>query len=95
MAIVQTSIVPIGIEGTSHSPCVAKTFSFLLESSLDCEPTAVEIITSGETHEIWDLQKKMYESCFDVDMQRFLKQTKIDNRPGKDCSPHRRFDLYG
>jgi uncharacterized protein (TIGR00106 family) len=80
MAIVEISVVPLGIPGTSLSPFVARALEVLEESSLDYELTAMGTIISGDLDRIWDVLRRMHESCFDGGVKRVLTQVKIDDR---------------
>lgn len=90
MAVVQISVVPLGVPGTSLSDYVARAVKVLQESSLNYELTAMGTIISGDLDEIWDVLKRMHESCFDLDAPRVLTQIKIDDRRDKAGSPEQK-----
>lgn len=90
MAIVEISIVPIGVQGTSLSAYVAKALTILRTTSLKYELTAMGTIISGDIEEIWDVLKQMHESCFKLDAPRVLTQIKIDDRRDKVGNPEQK-----
>lgn len=90
MAIVEISIVPIGVQGTSLSAYVAKALTILRTTSLKYELTAMGTIISGDIEEIWDVLKQMHESCFELDAPRVLTQIKIDDRRDKVGNPEQK-----
>ena len=83
MAVVEISVVPLGLEGTSLSSYVAQALTVLQESSLDYELTAMGTIISGDLDEIWVVLRKMHESCFAPGVPRVLTSIKIDDRRDK------------
>lgn len=87
MAVVQVSIVPIGVSGTSLSAYVARALRVLQESPLEYQLTAMGTIISGDLDLIWDVLRKMHESCFELDAPRMLTQIKIDDRRDKRGDP--------
>ncbi|MGV8074454.1 MAG: MTH1187 family thiamine-binding protein [Syntrophobacteraceae bacterium] len=87
MAIVEISVVPIGIEDTSLSKYVAKAVQIAKESSLTYELTAMGTIISGEMEAVWEVLKKMHESCFIAGVGRVLTTIKIDDRRDKPGTP--------
>lgn len=80
MAVVEISIVPIGIESTSLSSYVARAVRVLKESSLQYELTGMGTIISGDLDEIWRVLRAMHESCFGLEVSRVLTQIRIDDR---------------
>ncbi len=90
MAIVEISVVPLGISGCSLSTHVAKVLSVLKESSLQYELTAMGTIISGDLDEIWNVLKKMHESVFSSDVCRVLTQIKIDDRRDRKATPEQK-----
>jgi uncharacterized protein (TIGR00106 family) len=83
MAVVEVSIIPLGVPGTSLSDHVARVLRVLQESSLKFELTAMGTIINGDLEEIWQVLKKMHESCFAGEVGRVLTQVKIDDRRDK------------
>ena len=83
MAVVEISVVPLGVPGTSLSDYVARAVKVLQESSLNYELTAMGTIISGNLDEIWEVLRRMHESCFDLEAPRVLTQIKIDDRRDK------------
>lgn len=83
MAVVEVSIVPIGVPSTSLSSYVVEAIKVVRESSLQFELTAMGTIISGDLDEIWDVLKKMHESCFASGAGRVLTSIKIDDRRDK------------
>jgi uncharacterized protein (TIGR00106 family) len=86
MAVVEVSIIPLGLPGTSLSAHVARVLKVLQESSLKFELTAMGTIINGDLEEIWQVLKKMHESCFAGEVGRVLTQVKIDDRRDKPAS---------
>lgn len=83
MAVVEVSIIPLGVPGTSLSGHVARVLKVLQKSSLKFELTAMGTIINGDLEEIWQVLKKMHESCFEGEVGRVLTQVKIDDRRDK------------
>jgi uncharacterized protein (TIGR00106 family) len=90
MAVVEVSIIPLGVPGTSLSGHVARVLKVLQESSLKFELTAMGTIINGDLEEIWQVLKKMHESCFAGEVGRVLTQVKIDDRRDKPASPEQK-----
>jgi uncharacterized protein (TIGR00106 family) len=86
MAVVEVSIIPLGVPGTSLSGHVARVLKVLQESSLKFELTAMGTIINGDLEEIWQVLRKMHESCFAGEVGRVLTQVKIDDRRDKPAS---------
>jgi uncharacterized protein (TIGR00106 family) len=80
MAVVEISVVPLGVEGTSLSSYVAQALRVLEESRLEYELTAMGTIISGDLDEIWKVLRKMHESCFGPGVPRVLTSIKVDDR---------------
>jgi uncharacterized protein (TIGR00106 family) len=80
MAIVEVSIVPIGIENTSLSSYVAGALKVLAESALEHQLTAMGTIISGDLDEILTEVRRMHETCFRAGAGRVLTQIRIDDR---------------
>lgn len=83
MAIVEVSVVPIGVAGTSLSRYVATALAILKESGLHYELTAMGTIISGDLDAIMRVTQKMHESCFEGTIARVLTTIRIDDR--RDC----------
>jgi len=90
MAVVELSIVPIGIENTSLSSYVAQAVKVLKTSSLEYQLTAMGTIISGDLDEILGIIRQMHESCFAAGAKRVLTQIKIDDRRDKAGSPEQK-----
>jgi uncharacterized protein (TIGR00106 family) len=90
MAVVEVSIIPLGVPGTSLSGHVARVLRVLQESSLRYELTAMGTIISGDLEEILQVLRKMHESCFSKGVTRVLTQIKIDDRRDKPASPEQK-----
>ena len=80
MAIVELSIVPIGIESTSLSSYVAGAIKVLEKTALKYELTAMGTIISGDLDDIVKAIRQMHESCFAAGVMRVLTQIRIDDR---------------
>jgi uncharacterized protein (TIGR00106 family) len=90
MAVVEVSIIPLGVPGTSLSGHVARVLRVLQESSLPYELTAMGTIISGDLDKILEVLRKMHERCFSGDVTRVLTQIKIDDRRDKPASPEQK-----
>jgi uncharacterized protein (TIGR00106 family) len=90
MAVVEVSIIPLGVPGTSLSGHVARVLRVLRESSLKYELTAMGTIISGDLEDILQVVRKMHESCFAGEVTRVLTQIKIDDRRDKLGSPEQK-----
>ncbi|MHC1726325.1 MAG: MTH1187 family thiamine-binding protein [Syntrophobacteraceae bacterium] len=90
MAVVELSIVPIGVESTSLSSYVAGVIKVLAKSSLKYELTAMGTIISGDLDEILNIIRQMHESCFSSGAMRVLTQIRIDDRRDKKGSPEQK-----
>jgi uncharacterized protein (TIGR00106 family) len=80
MAIVEVSVVPIGVAGTSLSGYVQQALGVLRQSGLCYELTAMGTIIHGDLDEIWPVLRRMHESCFLSQVGRVLTQIKVDDR---------------
>ncbi len=87
MAVVELSIVPIGVENTSLSSYVANALKVLKSTSLEYHLTAMGTIISGDLDEILKTIRLMHESCFEAGAMRVLTQIKVDDRRDKKGSP--------
>lgn len=83
MAVVELSIVPLGVEKTSLSSYVAQALRVLKKSSLEHQLTAMGTIITGDLDEILATIRQMHESFFDGGVQRVLTQIRIDDRRDK------------
>ena len=90
MAVVEISVVPIGVQTTSLSSYVATAVKVLKESGLHYEMTAMGTIISGDLNEIWAVLMRMHESCFQLNAVRVLTQIKIDDRRDKAATPEQK-----
>jgi uncharacterized protein (TIGR00106 family) len=90
MAIVEVSIIPLGVSGPSLSAHVARVLKVLQESSLHFELTAMGTIISGDLDEILQVLRKMHERCFSGEVARVLTQIKIDDRRDQPASPEQK-----
>ena len=90
MAVVEVSIVPIGVAGTSLSGYVATALEVLRASTVQYELTAMGTILSGDLDEILGVVRRMHESLFDKGAPRVLTQIKIDDRRDRIGSPQQK-----
>jgi uncharacterized protein (TIGR00106 family) len=86
MAIVELSIVPIGVKSTSISSYVAEAVRVLEKTSMKYELTAMGTIISGDLDDIFRIIRQMHESCFIVGAMRVLTQIRIDDRRDRESS---------
>jgi len=86
MAIVELSIVPIGVASTSMSSYVAEAIRVLEKTSLKYELTSMGTIISGDLDDILSAIRRMHESLFTAGAVRVLTQVRIDDRRDKESS---------
>jgi len=86
MAIVELSIVPIGVASTSMSSYVAEAIRVLEKTSLKYELTSMGTIISGDLDDILSTMRRMHESLFAAGAVRVLTQVRIDDRRDKESS---------
>ncbi|NTV41694.1 MAG: MTH1187 family thiamine-binding protein [Syntrophobacteraceae bacterium] len=86
MAVVEISIVPLGIQGTSLSSYVARALKVLGRSRLRYELTGMGTIISGDLDEIWSVLREMHESCFAGEANRVLTTIRIDDRRDREST---------
>ena len=86
MAIVELSIVPIGVASTSMSSYVAEAIRVLEKTSLKYELTSMGTIISGDLDDILSTMRRMHESLFAAGAVRVLTQVRIDDRRDKQSS---------
>lgn len=84
MAIVEVTIIPLGVPGSSLSHYVARVIRTLEETPLHYELTPMGTIISGDLDAIWAVLRRMHESCFSDEVPRVLTQIRIDDR--RDCA---------
>lgn len=90
MAVVELSIVPIGVESTSLSSFVAGALRVLKETPLEYQLTGMGTIITGDLDEILKTVRRMHESCFSGGAMRVLTQIRIDDRRDKVGSPEQK-----
>jgi uncharacterized protein (TIGR00106 family) len=90
MAIVEVSVVPIGVAGTSLSGYVQQALVVLRQSGLRYELTAMGTIIHGDLDEIWPVLRRMHESCFLPQVRRVLTQIKVDDRRDRESTPEQK-----
>ena len=83
MAIVEVSIVPIGIPETSLSGYVADALRVLKKSGLKYELTSMGTIVEGDLDEIMRTIKEMHDTTFQREIMRVVTTIKIDDRRDK------------
>ncbi len=92
MAIVEVSIVPLGLQERSLSRHVARVLKVVRESHVSYELTAMGTILSGDLDEIWVLLRKMHEACFEEGVSRVLTQVRVDDRRDIAASPDQKVE---
>ena len=90
MAVVEVSIVPIGIATTSLSGYVATALEVLRGSNVQYELTAMGTILSGDLDDVLAVVRRMHESLFAKGAPRVLTQIKIDDRRDRVGSPRQK-----
>lgn len=83
MAIVEVSIVPLGLSTTSLSNQVASALQPLKESGLRYTLTAMGTIIEGEVEEVMRCVLKMHEVPFAKGAGRVYTTIKVDDRRDK------------
>ncbi len=92
MAVVEVSVVPIGVAGTSLSDYVAAALEVVRASSIDHELTAMGTILSGDLDDVLAVVRRMHERLFEVGAPRVLTQIRIDDRRDRPASPRRKIE---
>ena len=83
MAILEISIVPIGIQGTSLSPYVADCLRVLKEEKARYELSAMGTNIEGNLRDLMRIAMKMHEVPFKKGAPRVLTTMRIDDRRDK------------
>jgi uncharacterized protein (TIGR00106 family) len=83
MAILEISIVPIGIRGSSLSPYVADCLRVLKKEKAHYELTAMGTNVEGDLKKLIRIALKMHEVPFRKGAPRVLTTLKIDDRRDK------------
>ncbi|MFH1623746.1 MAG: MTH1187 family thiamine-binding protein [Pseudomonadota bacterium] len=86
MAIVEVSVVPLGVSDTSLSDYVADALKVLKDSGLKFELTSMGTIVEGDLGTILGVISDMHETPFRKGIMRVLTTIKIDDRRDKDAS---------
>ncbi len=83
MAILEISIVPIGIEGSSLSSYVAGCLQVLKKEKVRYELTAMGTNIQGSLRDLMRVALKMHEAPFKKGAPRVLTTMRIDDRRDK------------
>ena len=83
MAILEISVVPIGVEGSSLSPYVADCIRILKQEKVHYELTAMGTNIEGELKDLLRIALKMHQAPFKKGAPRVLTTIKIDDRKDK------------
>jgi uncharacterized protein (TIGR00106 family) len=83
MAILEVSIVPIGIQGSSLSSYVADCLRILKEEKVRYELTAMGTNVEGELKKLIKIALRMHDVPFKKGAPRVLTTLKIDDRRDK------------
>jgi uncharacterized protein (TIGR00106 family) len=86
MAIVEVSVVPLGVSDTSLSDYVADALKVLKDSGLKFELTSMGTIVEGDLGTILGVISDMHETPFRKGIMRVLTTIKIDDRRDKVAS---------
>ena len=86
MAIVEVSIVPLGLSGTSLSAQVASVLEPLKKSGLHYTLTAMGTIIEGDLEEVMKCVLKMHDLPFQGGVKRVYTTIKVDDRRDKQIS---------
>jgi uncharacterized protein (TIGR00106 family) len=83
MAILEISVVPIGLEGSSLSSFVADCLRVLRKEKIRYELTAMGTNIEGDLKDLIKVALKMHEVPFKKGAPRVLTTLKIDDRRDK------------
>jgi len=83
MAILEISIVPIGMEGSSLSSYVADCLQVLKEENVRYELSAMGTNIEGDLKDLMRVAMKMHEVPFKKGAPRVLTTMRIDDRRDK------------
>jgi len=83
MAILEISIVPLGIKGSSLSPYVADCLRILKKEKVHFELTAMGTNLEGDLKDLIRVVLKMHEAPFKKGAPRVLTTLRIDDRRDK------------
>ena len=83
MAILEISVVPIGIKGSSLSPYVADCLRVLKEEKVRYELSAMGTNIEGNLKDLLRIALKMHEVPFKKGAPRVVTTLKIDDRRDK------------
>ncbi len=84
MALIEVSVVPLGIGTTSVSQYVARAVEVLRgEKDIRYELTAMGTIIEGDLEHLLTLVQRMHEAVFDAGVGRVVTTVKIDDRRDK------------
>ncbi len=83
MAIMEITIVPIGITGSSLSPYVADCLRVLKEEKVRYELTAMGTNIEGELKDLFRIALKMHQVPFKKGAPRVTTSIRIDDRRDK------------
>ncbi|MFC2039219.1 MTH1187 family thiamine-binding protein [Chloroflexota bacterium] len=84
MAIIQVSVVPLGIRTSSVGKYVARALSVLEnEKDVAYQLTPMGTIIEGNLDQVLRIVKQMHETVFDTEVQRVLTTIIIDDRRDK------------
>ncbi len=86
MAIVEVSVVPLGLSTTSLSGQVASVLQPLKDSGLRYTVTAMGTIIEGDLEEVMRCLLRMHEVPFVTGARRVYTTIKIDDRRDKKAS---------
>jgi uncharacterized protein (TIGR00106 family) len=83
MAILEISVVPIGMKGSSLSPYVADCIRVLQKEKVHFEMTAMGTNVEGDLKKLLKIAAKMHEVPFRKGAPRVVTTLKIDDRRDK------------
>lgn len=83
MAILEISVVPIGVAGTSLSSFVADCIKVLKKERVRYELTSMGTNIEGDLKKLFTIASKMHEVLFKKGALRVLTTMKIDDRMDK------------
>ena len=86
MAIMESSVVPIGTASTSLSEWVAHCLRILEERGIKYELTSMGTQIEGQLEELLEIAQRMHEQPFLRGAKRVLTLIKIDDRRDKSLS---------
>jgi uncharacterized protein (TIGR00106 family) len=84
MAIMEISVVPLGLEGASVGDFVAQIISYLQSEGIPHELTDMGTLIHGHSARLLKVAQVLHEMPFDRGVNRVVTHITIDDRRDKD-----------